>query len=87
MADHCGYGYCRSHSRYFWGFRLYLATTADGMPVTWRLANPKIGEREVMTTLLGRDHHHVRAGQVILAYKSFVGKEFEAFHTERLGAT
>ena len=24
FAGHAGYGYCRSHSRWFWGFRLYL---------------------------------------------------------------
>lgn len=86
LAGHCGYGYCRSHSRFFWGFRLYLVTTAEGMPVTWCLANPKIGEREVMAALLERDHHLVRQGQVILADKGFAGKEFETFVSERLGA-
>jgi hypothetical protein len=25
LADACGYGYCRSHSRWFWGMRLHLA--------------------------------------------------------------
>lgn len=86
LAGHAGYGYCRSHSRFFWGLRLYLATTAEGMPVTWCLANPKLGEREVMTSLLERDHHLIRTGQVILADKGFAGKEFEAFVTDRLGA-
>ncbi len=85
LAGHCGYGYCRSHSRFFWGFRLYLVTTAEGMPVTWCLANPKTGEREVAAALLERDHHLVRHGQVILADKGFAGKEFEAFVAERLG--
>ncbi|AKG46840.1 transposase [Streptomyces xiamenensis] len=62
LAGHAGYGYCRSHSRFFWGFRLYLVTTAEGMPVTWCLAHPKLGEREAMTALLERDHRLVRAG-------------------------
>lgn len=84
LAGHAGYGYCRSHSRYFWGFRLYLLTTAEGMPASWCLANPKLGEREVMTALLERDYRLVRAGQVILADKGFAGKESEAFITERL---
>jgi hypothetical protein len=39
LAGHAGYGCCRSHSRFFWGFRLYLVTTAEGMPVTWCLTN------------------------------------------------
>lgn len=38
-----------------------------------------------MAALPERDHHLVRAGQVILADKGFAGKEFEAFLTERLG--
>ncbi|MFF4290731.1 IS982 family transposase, partial [Streptomyces sp. NPDC001633] len=85
LAGYAGYGYCRSHSRFFWGFRLYLITTAEGMPISWCLANPKLGEREVMTALLQRDHHLIRSGQVILADKGFAGREFEAFLTERLG--
>ncbi|MEU5839361.1 IS982 family transposase [Streptomyces diacarni] len=86
LAGHAGYGYCRSHSRFFWGFRLYLVTTAEGMPVTWCLATPKLGEREVMAALLERDHRLVRAGQVILADKGFAGVEFETFIADRLEA-
>ena len=33
VAQHAGYDYCASHSRYFWGFRLYLICAPDGMPV------------------------------------------------------
>jgi hypothetical protein len=86
LAGHAGYGYCASHSRFFWGFRLYLITTAEGMPVIWGLAHPGIGEREVTRALLERDHHLVRAGQVILGDKGFAGKDFEAFITSGLGA-
>jgi hypothetical protein len=32
-----------SHSGFFWGFRLYLVTTAEGMPVTCCLANRSSG--------------------------------------------
>ncbi len=39
LAGQAGYGYCASHLRYFWGFRLYLVSTPDGMPVIWGLAN------------------------------------------------
>ncbi|MEZ3182588.1 IS982 family transposase [Streptomyces pimonensis] len=85
LAGHAGYGYCRSCSRFFWGLRLYLVTTAEGMPVSWCLANPKLGERKVMTALLERDHHLIRADQVILADKGFAGRKFEAFCAERLG--
>lgn len=76
LAGWATYGYCPSHSRFFWGFRLYLVTTTEGMPVTWCLAHPKIG-----------DHDLVRTGQVILADKGFAGREFERFVTDRLGVT
>ena len=79
LAGDAGYGYCASHSRSFWGFRLYLIATPEGMPVLWALANPKIGEREVTQAMLERDHHLIREGQIILGDKGFAGKEFEAF--------
>jgi hypothetical protein len=86
LAGHAGYGYCASHSRFFWGFRLYLITTAEGMPVIWGLAHPGIGEREVVAALLEHDHHLIRAGQVILGDKGFAGRDFEDFITGHLGA-
>jgi transposase len=86
LAGHAGYGYCASHSRFFWGFRLYLITTAEGMPIVWGLANPKIGEREVVQALLERDGHLIRAGQVILADKGFAGRDFEAFIRDQMQA-
>ena len=45
MAGWANYGYCASHSRWFWGLRLYLICTPAGMPILWALADPKIGER------------------------------------------
>jgi hypothetical protein len=30
FAGHAAYGYCASHSRYFWGFRLYLRSHPVG---------------------------------------------------------
>jgi hypothetical protein len=86
LAGHAGYGYCPSHSRFFWGFRLYLIATAEGMPVIWGLARPGLGERDVTRALLERDHELVRAGQVILGDKGFAGRDFEAFVRDRLGA-
>jgi hypothetical protein len=88
LAGHAGYGYCASHSRFFWGFRLYLITTAEGMPILWGLANPKLGEREVVQALLAADTDHrlLRAGDVILGDKGFAGAQFEAFLREELGA-
>jgi hypothetical protein len=86
LAGHAGYGYCASHSRFFWGFRLYLITTAEGMPIVWGLANPKIGEREATQALLEHNHHLIASGQLIVGDKGFAGAEFETFIHDHLGA-
>jgi hypothetical protein len=77
LAGHAGYGYCKSHHRYFWGFRLYVLAAPDGLPVAWCLANPKLGEREVVAALLDHQRGRLRPGLVILADKGFAGREFE----------
>lgn len=82
LAGHAGYGYCASHSRYFWGLRLHLFAAPDGMPITWCLANPKIGEREVAVAML--EHDPPRPGSVVLADKGYAGAEFEQ-HLSTLG--
>ncbi len=81
MVGHADYGYSASHSRFFWGFRLYLICTAEGMPVIWGLANPRLGGREVTQALLEGDHHLVTAGQVFIGDKGFAGTRFESFVT------
>jgi hypothetical protein len=75
-----------SHSRYFWGFRLYLVCAPDGMPIVWGLANPKIGEREAAEAMLRHDRHLIRPGQIIVGDKGFAGKVFESFNTDELEA-
>jgi hypothetical protein len=77
LAGHAGYGYCASHSRWYWGLKLYLVCAGDGMPIMWCLANPKIGERDVLAALLDHNHHLVRDGQILLADKGFSGKSFQ----------
>jgi len=72
-----GYGYCKSHHRFFWGFRLYVLATPDGMPVIWCLATPKLGEREVVAALLDHERSRLRPGLVIVADKGFAGRDFE----------
>lgn len=79
VAGWAGYGYCASHSRFFWGLRLHLVCTPAGMPVLWALADPKIGEREVLAAMLEVDTDLVkeRPGLLLIADKGFAGKKFE----------
>ena len=41
LAGWAEYGYCASHSRYFWGLRLHLVCTLQGLPVAFALAGTK----------------------------------------------
>jgi Transposase DDE domain len=84
LADWANYGYCASHSRFFWGLRLHLLTTPDGAVVAWCLADPKIGDREVAQAMLERCP--TRPGLLIVADKGYAGREFEDFVRE-IGAT
>lgn len=36
LAGWAEYGYCASHSRFFWGLRLHLVCTLHGLPVPSR---------------------------------------------------
>ena len=82
FAGYAAYGYCTSHSRYFWGFRLYLLCASDGMPIAFELAPANAPEREVAAEMLRR----VRLdGYTVIADKGFAGEEFEALMAQ-LGA-
>jgi len=74
LAGHASYGYCAAHSRYFWGFRLYLLCAPDGMPVAFELAAANAPEREVAAELLERA---LQPGQLVVSDKGFAGNEFE----------
>jgi hypothetical protein len=82
FAGHAAYGYCASHSRRFWGFRLYLLCASDGMPIAFELAPANVGEREVAAEMLRRVDLH---GYTVIADKGFAGTDFEALMAE-LGA-
>jgi hypothetical protein len=77
-----GYGYCASHSRYFWGLRLHLLCTPAGLPVAFALANAKTDEREVLRDLLEMNPELCRPGQVIIADKGYMSGELETFLAE-----
>lgn len=75
LAGFASYGDCASHSRYFWGFRLYLLCAPDGLPTDFALAPANEPEREVVAAML--DRQPLAAGQVLVADKGFAGRDFE----------
>jgi hypothetical protein len=83
LADACGYGYCRSHSRWFWGMRLHLLAAPDGTPRAAILAPADQRERDVALRLLPIGLH---GGETIIADKGYAGAEFAATVHARHGA-
>jgi hypothetical protein len=79
LAGHAAYGYCASHSRYFWGFRLYLVCSPDGMPHGFCLAPANEPEREVAAALLDRMRRDgsLQGYEIVIGDKGFAGEEFE----------
>jgi len=66
--------YCRSHSRYFWGFRLMLLCAPDGMPIAFDLFPANMPERDAAAEILRRIELD---GSTIIADKGFAGADFE----------
>jgi hypothetical protein len=81
LAGHAGYGYCPSHSRWFWGLRLHLICTPAGLPVSWALADPKIDERQVLMCVLDHDPELLaqRPGLLVIADKGYVSAELDDY--------
>ncbi len=80
LAGWAEYGYCASHSRYFWGLRLHLVCTLHGLPVAFALTGAKADERDVLRGMLtaGPDLASTRPGQTLIGDKNYYGRDFEA---------
>ncbi len=80
LAGWAEYGYCASHSRYFWGLRLHLVATLHGLPIGFALTGAKADERQVLLQLLHDDPTLAasRPGQILIGDKNYYGHDFEA---------
>jgi hypothetical protein len=79
LAGWAEYGYCASHSRFFWGLRLHLVCTLHGLPVGFALTGAKADEREVLAGLLDADPALAARlrDQTVIGDKNYFGREFE----------
>jgi len=79
LAGWAEYGYCASHSRYFWGLRLHLLATLHGLPIAFALTGAKADERQVLLDMLAADPTLTdRANQIMIGDKHYFGAAFEA---------
>lgn len=79
LAGWAEYGYCPSHSRFFWGLRLHLVCTLQGLPVAFALTGAKADERETLVDLLAAEPALLtsRPGQTLIDDKNYFGRDFE----------
>jgi hypothetical protein len=83
LAGWAEYGYCASHSRFFWGLRLHLVTTVHGLPLGWALTGAKADERQVLSAILAQTPalaHGLAtnpARQIVIGDKNYYGRAFE----------
>ena len=81
LAGWAQYGYCASHSRYFWGLRLHLLCTVHGLPLGWALTGAKADERDVLIEILSTTStlvSNTRESATIIGDKNYYGRAFEA---------
>ncbi len=78
LSNAADYGFCASHSRYFWGFRLHALFASDGSPRALALTSPKVDEKEVCLQLVARCERQGGRMLILIGDKNFRGKQFEA---------
>ena len=66
LAGWAEYGYCASHSRWFWGLRLHLVATPSGLPIAFAVAGAKADERDVCADMIDAARI-ARPGQTLIA--------------------
>lgn len=82
LAEICGYGYSRSHSRFFWACACTWPVRRTGRR-GGRARRRRPPEREVALTILPRA---LRGGETIVCDKGYAGREFAA-SVRSLGAS
>jgi transposase len=83
IANAAAYGFCRSHSRWFYGMRLHAVFAPDGTPRAALLVGADRPEREIALTMLPVALH---GGETVIADKGYAGRAF-AHAVSELGGT
>ncbi|MGI8728634.1 MAG: IS982 family transposase, partial [Solirubrobacteraceae bacterium] len=78
LANAADYGYCASHSRYFYGFRLHALCAMDGTPRSLVLTSPKIDEKTICLQMLAQCHRLPGQKLTVIGDKNYRGSAFES---------
>ncbi len=80
FAGSASYGYCASRNMHYFGYKLVMLTTVDGIPVVYDLVPANTDEREAAMSVLSR----VRNCD-IWADKGFIGDDWQADVAQQTG--
>lgn len=73
FAGSAAYGYCSSRELHYYGYKLVMITTLDGLPVLYELVPANIEQRQAAETVLDR-----LANAQVFGDKGFLGEEWQA---------
>jgi hypothetical protein len=65
------YGYCKSKSLHYWGYKLIMLITTDGIPVAFELVPANTDERDAAEEVLSA----ANPGSIALGDKGFINEE------------
>ncbi|MEM9955083.1 MAG: IS982 family transposase [Chloroflexota bacterium] len=73
FLDHADYGYCVSRRLYYFGYKLVMVSTLDGIPIVYDLVAANTDERQAIETLLD-----AFTGVTLIGDKGFIGTDWQA---------
>jgi hypothetical protein len=80
FAGSAAYGYCASRNLHYFGYKLVMVTTLDGLPVLYELVPANIEERQAAETVLDRI-----ANAQFYGDKGFLGEEWQTQIEQQTG--
>lgn len=80
FAGDADYGYCSSRKLSYWGYKLVMLTTLDGIPIVYDLVSANTEERQAAETVLPYVQN-----ATIIGDKGFLGDEWQAQILEQTG--
>lgn len=80
FAESADYGHCASRNMKYFGYKLVMLSTLDGIPAAYELVPANTDERKAADTVLSYVWH-----SDIFADKGFIGEDWQAKHADTQG--
>ena len=80
FAGDADYGYCSSRKLYYWGYKLVMLTSLEGLPIMYELVSANTDERKAAETVLPYVQN-----ATIIGDKGFIGEEWQTQMHEQTG--